>query len=117
MAAKKAPASAAAKRRSPTDAEGVRRINGTRCDADHWHISVRFGPDVLRNGMDPLSFIRYLGTMGEVTGMATVDRRPARAGQMDPELCYLGFEIAFQSNADKAAIERCLNSCVTTAAW
>lgn len=27
-------------------------------DTDNWHISLRFGPDVLRNGMDPLSFIR-----------------------------------------------------------
>jgi two-component system chemotaxis sensor kinase CheA len=28
---------------------------------------MRFGPDVLRNGMDPLSFIRYLGTMGALS--------------------------------------------------
>ena len=88
------------------DAEGVQRINSGGVNADHWHISVRFGPDVLRNGMDPLSFIRYLGTMGEVTGIATVTDALPAAGQMDPELCYLGFEIAFQSEADKAAIEK-----------
>lgn len=32
----------------------------------HWHLSLRFGPDVLRNGMDPLAFIRYLATLGEI---------------------------------------------------
>jgi len=35
-------------------------------EPNHWHLSVRFGQDVLRNGMDPVSFIRYLGTIGEV---------------------------------------------------
>jgi two-component system chemotaxis sensor kinase CheA len=30
-----------------------------------WHISVRFGPSVLRNGMDPLAFLRYLLNLGE----------------------------------------------------
>jgi len=81
------------------------RIAGATGDSDLWHISVRFGRDVLRNGMDPLSFIRYLGTLGTVTGIVTLpDAMPAGA-EMDPESCYLGFEIAFKSQADKAAIE------------
>ena len=86
--------------------EPVERINGEGVNADHWHISVRFGPDVLRNGMDPLSFIRYLGTMGKIVGIATLTDALPAADQMDPELCYLGFEMAFQSQADKAAIEK-----------
>jgi two-component system chemotaxis sensor kinase CheA len=73
--------------------------------AGQWHISLRFGRDVLRNGMDPLSFIRYLGQMGTVTGIATiVDDLPA-ADEFDPESCYLGFEIGFHSTVDKAAID------------
>ena len=81
------------------------RIGAAAHDADLWHISLRFGRDVLRNGMDPLSFIRYLGTLGQVVGIVTLaDALPA-AGEMDPESCYLGFEIAFRSQADKAAIE------------
>lgn len=73
--------------------------------AGHWHISLRFGRDVLRNGMDPLSFIRYLGQLGTVTGIATIaDELPA-ADEFDPESCYLGFEIGFDSSADKAAID------------
>lgn len=72
---------------------------------DSWHISVRFGRDVLRNGMDPLSFIRYLGTLGTITGIVTVHDGLPPAEEMDPESCYLGFEIAFKSKADKATIE------------
>jgi two-component system chemotaxis sensor kinase CheA len=72
---------------------------------DHWHISLRFGESVLRNGMDPLSFIRYLGTLGDVMGIVTVPDALPAADQMDPESCYLGFEIALRSTADKAAIE------------
>ncbi|HJV82005.1 chemotaxis protein CheA [Noviherbaspirillum sp.] len=82
------------------------RIEGSGSGAsDYWHISLRFGPDVLRNGMDPMSFIRYLGTIGRIVGIATLaDAMPADE-TMDPERCYLGFEIAFHSETDKASIE------------
>ena len=73
--------------------------------ADNWHISLRFGRDVLRNGMDPLSFIGYLGTMGEIVSIVTLHDAIPAADQMDPESCYLGFEIAFRTEADKATIE------------
>ena len=72
---------------------------------EHWHISLRFGLDVLRNGMDPLSFIRYLGTVGEISAIVTLPDAIPAADEMDPESCYLGFEIAFKSVADKAVIE------------
>lgn len=73
--------------------------------AGQWHISLRFGSDVLRNGMDPLSFIRYLAQMGEITGIATLTDALPAADAFDPESCYLGFEIGFLSSADKAAID------------
>jgi len=91
---------------SATDHDPVRRMGGQAVNADHWHISVRFGPDVLRNGMDPLSFIRYLGTMGKMVGMATLTDALPDAQHMDPEQCYLGFEMAFQSKCTKADIEK-----------
>ena len=87
------------------ETDKVRRIDGNMVDADHWHISVRFGPDVLRNGMDPLSFIRYLETMGRIIGIVTVSDLLPTAEEMDPETCYLGFEIALLSSADKSALE------------
>ncbi|MBP8286586.1 MAG: chemotaxis protein CheA [Rhodoferax sp.] len=105
--AKSAAESAPVKSSVPSaDTEQVQRIHADAVNADHWHISVRFGPDVLRNGMDPLSFIRYLGTIGKVSAIETITDALPRAENMDPELCYLGFEMAFQTKVDKAAIEK-----------
>ena len=73
---------------------------------DSWHISVRFGPNVLRGGMDPLSFLRYLTSLGEILHISTLADAMPSGAEMDPESCYLGFEIRFQSRASKADIER-----------
>jgi two-component system chemotaxis sensor kinase CheA len=70
-----------------------------------WRISLRFGADVLRNGMDPLSFIRYLGQLGRITSIATLAERLPPADAFDPESCYLGFEIDFESGEEQAAID------------
>ena len=88
------------------ETDSVRRIDGTPVGADHWHISVRFGPDVLRNGMDPLSFVRYLGTLGQITAIATVADALPDPELFDPESCYLGLEMAFKGNVDKAKLEQ-----------
>jgi two-component system chemotaxis sensor kinase CheA len=72
---------------------------------DHWHISLQFGLDVMRNGMDPASFIRYLATVGDITCLQLqYDNMPDIAA-MDPQSCYLGFEIDLHSSADKKTIE------------
>ncbi len=84
----------------------IHSSGGSAVETDCWHISLRFGADVLRNGMDPLSFLRYLGTIGRIERLETLTDTLPEAAQMDPESCYLGFEISFSSNADKAAIER-----------
>ncbi|MCE4538933.1 chemotaxis protein CheA [Pelomonas sp. P7] len=72
---------------------------------DCWHISLRFGPDVLRQGMDPASFIRYLGTFGQLVRVATVPASLPGLAALDAERCYLGFEIRYRSDCDKQAIE------------
>ncbi|MBL1376507.1 chemotaxis protein CheA [Zobellella iuensis] len=77
---------------------------GSEAAVNLWHLSLRFGPEVLRNGMDPLSFLRYLGTMGRILSLTTLTDIMPAAAEMDPESCYLGFELDFQSEADKAAI-------------
>lgn len=78
---------------------------GGEVETDLWHISLRFGLDVLRNGMDPLSFIRYLSTLGDIHHIVTLLNNIPSAKEMDAESCYLGFEISFASNASKAEIE------------
>ncbi len=79
--------------------------DGLHVSSDHWHISLRFGKDVFRNGLDPQSFITYLGGKGQIINIAAIaDALPCLA-DMDPESCYLGFEIAYQGAVDKRAIE------------
>lgn len=70
-----------------------------------WNISLRFGANVLRNGMDPLSFIRYLGTIGTIEQIRTIPDAIPPLDALDPESCYLGFEIVFASDADQSTIE------------
>lgn len=83
---------------------GVERIDQEPGHSDYWHISLRFGREVLQNGMDPIAFLRYLTKLGRIVGIATVPDAMPQADEMDAELCYLGFEIAFDSNADRDAI-------------
>jgi two-component system, chemotaxis family, sensor kinase CheA len=74
-------------------------------EQDLWHISVRLGPDLLRNGMDPLSIIRFLNTMGKITHIATIADHLPELSEFDPEQLYLGFEISLQSDASQIEIE------------
>ncbi|UQW74920.1 chemotaxis protein CheA [Pseudomonas avellanae] len=69
-----------------------------------WHISLRFGVDVFRNGMDPLSFLRYLNTLGQMIHVTTVTDSIPAVESWDPESCHLGFEIDFRSAAGHDAI-------------
>ncbi|OGQ51859.1 MAG: chemotaxis protein CheA [Deltaproteobacteria bacterium RIFCSPLOWO2_02_FULL_53_8] len=78
---------------------------GQSVSTDAWHISLRFGKDLLRNGMDPMSFINYLSKLGTIVSLDTVFDSMPRAAEMDPESCYLGVEIGFKTDFDKKAIE------------
>nr|WP_314492091.1 chemotaxis protein CheA [uncultured Pseudomonas sp.] len=69
-----------------------------------WHISLRFGVDVFRNGMDPLSFLRYLETLGQMVQVTTLTDSIPALEHWDPESCYLGFEIDLRSTASQATL-------------
>lgn len=71
----------------------------------NWHISLRFNKSVYRNGLDPFSFINYLRGMGEVVNLVTVIDGMPPMEAMDPEQCYLGFEIDLSAVTTKEAIE------------
>ena len=78
---------------------------------DCWHISIRFGLNVLKQGMEPQAFLRYLLNLGEIAHLTTLLDGLPDAEQMDPESCYLGFEISFRSHASKEAIEKVFDFC------
>lgn len=77
----------------------------TSDSSDNWVISLAFKQDALRNGMDPLSFIRYLQTLGNITEVIITMPEQPRFEDMNPEDCYLNFKIAFNSSVDKKTIE------------
>jgi two-component system, chemotaxis family, sensor kinase CheA len=70
-----------------------------------WLLSLRFGEDCLRNGMDPLSFLRYLGSLGSLTSVVVDTSALPPADEMDPESCYLGFEVELVTAVPKNEIE------------
>ncbi len=95
------PASAATSDAAPE----VTASGGGALGSDHWHLSLRFGRKVLQDGMDPLAFINYLRQYGTLVHVETIlDDLPAFP-DADPELFYLGFEVALRSSASKAEIE------------
>jgi two-component system chemotaxis sensor kinase CheA len=89
---------------APREAE-VERIGGATVASGDWHISLRFGRSLLKNGLDPLSFIRYLGTLGKISQVTTVFDAMPDAAAMDPESCYLGMELDFNGAVTKETIE------------
>jgi len=92
----------------PTKAEAQSaevETEGSEISADNWLISLDFKSDALRNGMDPLSFLRYLKTLGDIEQILTHAPELPTSEAMDPESCYLQFRILFKSDASKAVIE------------
>jgi two-component system chemotaxis sensor kinase CheA len=71
------------------------------CD---WQLSVRFSPGVLAAGMDPLGFVRYLGTFCEVLKIQVLDDTLPEAGSFEPETCYLGFRMELRTSEPRSRI-------------
>jgi two-component system, chemotaxis family, sensor kinase CheA len=70
-----------------------------------WHVCVRFGSGVLTSGMDPLGFIRYLQTFCEILAIKVLEDTLPAPLAMDPEACYLGFELVLRTASSQANIE------------
>jgi two-component system chemotaxis sensor kinase CheA len=80
-------------------------LEGEAVSSDLWHISLRPNSDVLRNGLDPLSFLRYLSKLGRIVYLHTLTDALPGAAEFDAESSYLGFEIEFESQASKQEVE------------
>lgn len=85
-------------------AEPEPRATGAKEGPDCWHLSLRFGPKVLQDGLDPLSCLRYLATLGTITHLYSLLQVP-EGDAFDPETCYLGLEIELDTAADRKALE------------
>ena len=52
-----------------------------------------------------MSFIRYLSSIGQVSGIRTLHEAVPELLAMDAETCYAGFEIRLDTHAERKAIE------------
>jgi two-component system chemotaxis sensor kinase CheA len=76
-----------------------------------WHISLRPNVTVFQEGLDPIRFIQYLGTKGELSRVAFVTDALESSINADddsdnfkPENSYLGYEIRFKGNSSEEQI-------------
>ncbi|TAL53136.1 MAG: chemotaxis protein CheA [Methylovulum sp.] len=74
-------------------------------ETGNWLLFLQFNENCLRDGMDPLAFIHYLTTLGEIIDLTTFSHMMPAAKLMDPETNYLGFEVILKSEVDKETIE------------
>ncbi|HEX4880180.1 MAG TPA: chemotaxis protein CheA [Limnobacter sp.] len=94
-----------------------------------WHVSVRLSRTTLCDGFDPSPIFAYMQSYGDMQAVIPVlDRLPGFA-ELDPEGCYLGFELRFVTDKGQAGIEeafeflseessvRCLQHGCTSAQW
>lgn len=70
-----------------------------------WHVSIGFGADTFRNGMDPLAILNYVRGLGDVPQLVCDLEAVPPLEQLDPESCHLGFEFGLVSAASRGEIE------------
>ncbi len=86
---------------------GASTVEATRPAAvlGPWQVSAQFGADTFRNGMDPLTILRYVAGLGRVAMVACDSATVPTLELIDPESCHLAFQFNLQTDADRDAIE------------
>lgn len=73
---------------------GGENIVSSKSNIKKFIIEISLTPKILQHGLDPLSFIKYLGGQGEIV-LVRVNHDSLDIAQYDPELCYISFYIEF----------------------
>jgi two-component system chemotaxis sensor kinase CheA len=68
-----------------------------------WEIHFAPGPEMMQNGADPLLLLRELRQLGGLSVKASMAAVPPLA-ELDPECCYVSWEMVLASNAEREAI-------------
>lgn len=84
-------------------AEAVKNSsNGVKSDT--WHISLRLGVDTFREGFNPSVMFSQLKELGEIEHAQLVMPSIPALAQLDPESCYLGWEIVLRAETNKNTV-------------
>jgi two-component system chemotaxis sensor kinase CheA len=70
-----------------------------------YSIHLRCQSTMAQHGFDPLAFVRYLKTIGEIHDCRVLHSFPHAEPQFDPELLYLAFEIVLESEKSAQQIK------------
>ncbi len=84
---------------------GAPATGGAAAGVTDWQISARFGQETFRNGMDPLSIARYLKGLGSVKSMMCGTDAVPSLLNLNPETCYLSFDMVLASSATREEVE------------
>lgn len=71
--------------------------------SENWLIDIQYGADVFRDGMDPLSQLGFLATLGQLQQVKLQPHFPQ--ADFDPETCYLQLFIELSSAVSKKELE------------
>jgi len=83
---------------APAQAEAPVPTAPSTTGSHDWHIRFRPGPDLLRNGANPLLLFRELRQLGSLQLTADLSAIPA-LGELDPQRCYLAWEMVLATTA------------------
>jgi two-component system chemotaxis sensor kinase CheA len=83
----------------------IAAADGDTVSSTCWHISLRFHRDAFLRGINPAAFIAALGELGTSMQVSTLFDAMPPCAEMDPESCYLGFEIELDAACSKSDIE------------
>ncbi|MFM1988284.1 MAG: hypothetical protein RJA99_1241 [Pseudomonadota bacterium] len=72
---------------------------GAASAARRWRVSVVFGPETFRNGMDPLAILTYLAGLGRVVSAECRESAVPALDLLEPEACHLAFELELEAGA------------------
>ncbi len=70
----------------------------------YWRIAMACGSELFRSGMDPLAIVRYLATLGRIVSIQTRCEGMPAGVEMDPETCYLAFDIVLDADCERSEI-------------
>ena len=70
-----------------------------------WLVSAAFGPEVFRNGMDPLTLLNYVRGLGEMQHLQCDVEVIPPLDALDPESCHLAFAFGLLTEAGREQIE------------
>lgn len=79
--------------------------SGPEQGSHHFSVHAGFGPEVLKDGMDPLAFVRFLESRGAISGMSADFSTLPTGERFDAERCYLTLDFDVDTPSERRAIE------------